>query len=504
MVVLLVAAADFLLVSHPLGWNVAAWALLAATALLWRFPILRQNRGRSLVAGRVLWVLLVASLLYRPTPLNMLLTAIGLVSLAAMAHHGGRLPDVQQWWRGILLFVPMGWLSFWTDLAAARRLRSRLPHQTVQPPPLPSRRTSLASWGVTVVFALLFLALFAIANPLLKRLLDDLWRSLLRLLLPSPQRIAWWLLATPLVWALFRFRAIPRRGRTKPLPSGLPTDPLAGLAPYLPTPRVLTRSLAIFNAIFLLQNILDLAFLWGHAALPHGMSYAEYAHRGAYPLVATAVLAGLFLLITFRGESSGRDFSVARKLVYAWVAQNVVLTLSAAWRLREYVSIYSLTRLRLSAVVWMVLVVGGLVLICLRIVQRRSNRWLLASNTILLTGTLYACCFVNSDALIARFNVTRCREVTGQGQSLDLSYMRRLDDSAIPALRWMVDQETVTLSDRRRIGAILTASEYRLQARLAEWRGWSIHRRIITTAARPTPSPASKTQHKNRTQGGTS
>ena len=492
-VVLLVAASDFLLLQHPLGWNVAAFTLLLGGALVLRFPLLRRGKERPVVAGRILLVLLCGSLLYRPTLLNMLLTVIGLVSLAAICHHGGQLPTIQNWWRGILLFVPAGWLGFWTDLAAARRLRTRRRRaRGSQPPPLPRHRTNLASWGITALFGVLFLILFAIANPVLKRLLDDLWNWLLRLLLPTPQRIGWWLLTTPLIWALFRYRLAHKHARTgagTTRDATAPSDPLAAVARYLPTPRVLTRSLALFNAIFLLQNILDLAFLWGHAALPDGMTYAEYAHRGAYPLVATAVLAGLFLLITFRGESSGRDFATARKLVYVWVAQNMILTLSAAWRLRAYVSIYSLTRLRLSAVLWMVLVVGGLALICLRIVRRRSNAWLMSSNTALLMGLLYICCFLNTDGFIARFNVARCREVTGQGQPLDVSYMRHLGDSAIPALRWMVAQEAVTLPDRRRLGALLTSSEYRLQTQLDDWRGWSYQRRSIVNAARQAEPP---------------
>ncbi len=175
------------------------------------------------------------------------------------------------------------------------------------------------------------------------------------------------------------------------------------------------------------------------------------------------------------------------------MAQNVALTFSAAWRLRDYVSIYSLTRLRLSAVVWMVLVVGGLALICLRIMRRRSNSWLLASNTAMLLAVLYACCFVNTDAFIARFNVNRCRETTGQGQPLDTAYMRQLGDSAIPALRTLVAQEGVSLQDRRRIGALLTAAEYRLQAKINDWRGWSYHRlRIVNAVQKQAQKPGGK------------
>ena len=38
---------------------------------------------------------------------------------------------------------------------------------------------------------------------------------------------------------------------------------------------------------------MDAAWLWGLAPLPEGLTLASYAHRGAYPLVVTALLAVL-------------------------------------------------------------------------------------------------------------------------------------------------------------------------------------------------------------------
>ena len=56
-----------------------------------------------------------------------------------------------------------------------------------------------------------------------------------------------------------------------------------------------------------MQTGLDLAYLWGGLALPDGMSHAEYAHRGAYPLVVTALLAAGFVLIAMRPERARAD-----------------------------------------------------------------------------------------------------------------------------------------------------------------------------------------------------
>ena len=64
--------------------------------------------------------------------------------------------------------------------------------------------------------------------------------------------------------------------------------------------QAVTRSLILFNVMFALQSALDLTYLWGGASLPNDMTYAYYAHRGAYPLIATALLAAGFVLIAMR------------------------------------------------------------------------------------------------------------------------------------------------------------------------------------------------------------
>lgn len=88
--------------------------------------------------------------------------------------------------------------------------------------------------------------------------------------------------------------------------------------------RIMTRGLLLFNLVFLVQNLLDVEYLWAGAALPEGVTYAGYAHRGAYPLIATALIAGGLTLLAFSGKCSGPAWKRARVLVYFWLGQNVV------------------------------------------------------------------------------------------------------------------------------------------------------------------------------------
>jgi len=135
----------------------------------------------------------------------------------------------------------------------------------------------------------------------------------------------------------------------------------------LVTAQSVTTSLVLFNAMFALQTGLDLTYLWSGAALPAGMTHAEYAHRGAYPLVATALLAGGFALMSrpFAAESR-----LVRGLLLAWVGQNVALVISSLYRLDMYVAEYGLTYLRVHAGIWMVLVAVWLAFVGLLMISR--------------------------------------------------------------------------------------------------------------------------------------
>jgi hypothetical protein len=52
-------------------------------------------------------------------------------------------------------------------------------------------------------------------------------------------------------------------------------------------------------------------YLWGSATLPDGLTYADYAHRGAYPLIVTALLAGWFAIVATKPgtEAAGSAFT---------------------------------------------------------------------------------------------------------------------------------------------------------------------------------------------------
>src|SRR5665213_1578045 len=101
-----------------------------------------------------------------------------------------------------------------------------------------------------------------------------------------------WMLTLCTIWPLIHRRVKPGRIVQQPgaIIAAEPSD-----LDFLLGDKAMVRSLVLFNALFALQTVLDLTYLWGGANLPDGMSHAEYAHRGAYPLIVTALLAAGFV-----------------------------------------------------------------------------------------------------------------------------------------------------------------------------------------------------------------
>ncbi|WP_137151657.1 DUF4173 domain-containing protein [Devosia sp. FKR38] len=455
LTIALVVLTDRLLFDVAAGINLFVVVLAIGLAILgvaWR-----RGRQRQGALGLVVVVVLALPLAEAPSLTGVGLSMLGLGVAALMAVR--LLPDR-------LERVPATLLRFMLPAPATLArdavrlgpvLRQRL-----------GRRTApwLIAWIVPLGLGAVFAYLFAAANPLIETMLSGV-RLDSALSLLNPLRLLFWLIMAMGLWALLRPRLLRRLRRIAPAMAAPLPESL-----WLGTTAVL-RSLLVFNALFAIETALDLTYLWGGVELPGGMSHADYAHRGAYPLIVTALLAGAFVLAAMREQGAARDNRAIRILIYLFIAQNVLLCLSAMLRLELYVEAYSLTELRLAAGIWMGLVAVGLVLVLLRIWWRKSNGWLIATNLLALVSVFYGTAMLDLNGQIARFNVEHSLDVSKQGLPIDIDYLASLGTSAIPAFDRLIPRLAVG-SDRWS-----AAVEYRADlAGMAErggldWRSWN-------------------------------
>jgi hypothetical protein len=457
LAVLLVTVADWVFFFQRSGSTLGVYAALLLTVTLIAHPAIL--RSRSALGAAAAALLFATALFDDPSVLGAALFWAA-ATMAALLPRAG-FDDGWRWTKRLAVqFVLAVALPFrdWRRLRAARRRRG----------PIGLTRRLPVLW-LPLAGSLLFLALFANANPLI----GDAFARIDVLVVVggfSFSRLAFWTALTMLVWSFLR----PTRFRLPPAAAGEVDFSLPGVSS-----ASVTLSLLAFNIIFALQNGLDLAFLWSRAGLPEGITLAEYAHRGAYPLIATALLAALFVLVILRPGSPLAESPVIRRLVYLWIGQNVMLVASTILRTLDYVDAYSLTILRISAMLWMTLVAVGLVLICYRIWARKSGPWLINANLAAALLMLAGCSFVDLGAAAASWNVRHARDVGGRGVALDVCYLQRLGSSALLPL---VEIESRPLAPqlRERVSWARNLAMDRLETQQRDWHGWTFrgHRRL--------------------------
>lgn len=254
-------------------------------------------------------------------------------------------------------------------------------------------------------------------------------------------------------------------------------------------PAEVSVALWILNVLFLGFIAVQLRYLFGGADLVEitaGLSYAEYARRGFFELVATAALVVPILLLA--DWAAAPDPSRARDVLRATTRVLVVLLLgviaSAAYRMWLYQDAYGLTESRLYVtvfIVWLILVLGWLVL-----TVSRGHRERFLFGTIVAGVVAIAALYVmNPHAVIARVNIDRA----AGGAEYDAGYLGSLSADAVPTLLARIER----LPDAERCAVFRMLAARWSGERPGGWRTWNLSdwraRRMV--AQLPVISPCS-------------
>jgi hypothetical protein len=162
-----------------------------------------------------------------------------------------------------------------------------------------------------------------------------------------------------------------------------------------------------------------------------GLTYAQYARRGFFELVAVSSMTlGLALFldrVTMRHD--GRENILFRALSVLLAALTTVLVTSAAQRMWLYEQAYGFTQLRVYthvAIVWLGVMLGVFVLALFRL---RRNVFSLGTLLVLI-GYLGTLNLMNVDHYIAERNIARYQA----GQELDIAFLNTLSADAVPVI----------------------------------------------------------------------
>jgi len=286
-----------------------------------------------------------------------------------------------------------------------------------------------------VPLALIFAVLFASADPIFKRGVDDLlgWRIDLgsiagRMLFTFACA---WLAAGVLSVAAVGIPALERSSLGAAARSGV-VVPAGALG--------VAEALVILGIIDLVVGAfvgLQVAYLFGglDTLAAAGMTYSDYARRGFFELVAASCLAGA-VVVALETTVARRTRSYLAALL-ALVALAAVVLVSAALRLGLYQDAYGWTELRLYVLMTIGALAASLVLIA-ALASLGRMRWLGHGLAVIGVVALVGLNLVAPAAFVAERNVERVIDpflVPPDGHAgLDATYLRVLPDDAIPVL----------------------------------------------------------------------
>ena len=191
--------------------------------------------------------------------------------------------------------------------------------------------------------------------------------------------------------------------------------------------------LVVVDLLFLAFVVVQFRYLFGGSELVReltGMSYAEYARRGFFELVAVAALSLPLLLLAdyWLDPADARRVRRFRQLAGLMLLLLDVMLASALLRMWLYTAQFGLTELRFYTTAfmgWLVLVLGWFAATVLRGRRERFGMGALAAGWLVLA----ALNLLSPDAVIAEVNLARA----ARGRPLDVAYAVRLSADALPA-----------------------------------------------------------------------
>ena len=250
-----------------------------------------------------------------------------------------------------------------------------------------------------------------------------------------------------------------------------------------PLPRLgaveATTVLAILDALFAAFVVLQVAYLFGgrDTIAAAGISYADYARRGCFELVAVVIAAGLVIV--------GLDVAVGRRsraqlaASLGLLALTAVVLVSALARLRLYQEAYGWTELRFIVVVaigWL----GAAILAAAYLLTRRQTRWLLHVLGVVTIVAVLGMNAVGPGGFVAEQNLARAADpslVAPDGSTgLDADYLAALGDAAVPASVAALPRLNAT--DRAAVERLLSERKDELadDGALTGWPAWNLDR----------------------------
>ncbi len=468
-------AAELLLDGHALGINVflATSALLAAVVVAAGGVRRLDPLDAWIPAGALILAAFPAIRDDAPLVLLDVTGALGLAGASVAAFAGCEVTR-----RMATAVVGLAARVAAASMVGAVALAGRLREEADVPTAI-GRATRLApvlrGLAIVVPLLLLFATLFASADPIFQRGLDDLL-SVDVALGELPARLLFTAVATWIAAGLLWF-VIAARPEIEPRSLGAAAGAATVSWFRLGAVEAVTILVAL-DLLFAAFVALQVAYLFGGLDTlgAIGMTYANYARRGFFELLAVVGLVGGLLLSLENFVAHRTRAYVAAAL--ALVGLSAVVLASSLKRLALYQEAYGWTELRFYVVAAI-----GFFAICLAaaavLIFRNRSRWLPHAIAMAALGVLVAVNVAGPQATVTDRNLERSlvpSVVPEYGEAtLDTPYLVSLGADAIPALVAALPGLPADAQARLRPALRDAWNEY-VRGPRDSWQGWNLAR----------------------------
>lgn len=211
--------------------------------------------------------------------------------------------------------------------------------------------------------------------------------------------------------------------------SGL-KDTVQGTLPRVWDPVTILTVAAVIDLIYVAFVAVQFAYLFGGLSigLPADFTYAEYARRGFFELVAVTVInIGILAAFLSFTKNTGPKAGPALRVLYTvMIGCTFVMLFSAHLRMSLYEEAYGYTHLRMYTHLFMAFLLILFIITLYRVWADRAQ--LLKPYIITAIAAFVVVNYMNVDALIVRSNSDRF-DKTGK---IDAYYLQALSNDAIP------------------------------------------------------------------------
>ncbi len=183
--------------------------------------------------------------------------------------------------------------------------------------------------------------------------------------------------------------------------------------------------LTLISVLFLLFIGFQMTYLFGGEAniIKAGFTYAEYARRGFFELLAVGIISLLILVMSefYAGEESKKDKKFLVPALFL-IAEVIVVIVSAFKRLSLYVQAYGLTMLRFYVAAFIILLLILFILLAIKFIKFKQEQFFTFGILVSVICFLVLVNVINPEVFTYKYNLKKF----GQTQKFDIYYFKDL------------------------------------------------------------------------------